>query len=147
MDTNEIQYCMKKINPRFKSNVFASNQIPIWVNLPVFIVSNLDPDSKPGSHWVAIHINTNGVGEYFDSFGRKPTGYHKLFLNRNAKRWCSNHKSLQNRFTSVCGEYCLVYLYFKYQGKTMSDLLSLFSENSLCNDLILRNMFKSFFVK
>lgn len=143
MDTTELQLCMNKISPSFKSNVFAANQIPIWVNLPAFIICNLDPDSKPGSHWVAMHIDVNGIGEYFDSFGRKPTGYHKLFLNRNTKRWFHNNKSLQNHLTSVCGEYCLVYLYFKFQGKTMSDFLSLFSSNTLCNDLVLRTLFKS----
>jgi hypothetical protein len=142
-----MQLCMNKISSSFKSNVFAANQIPIWVNLPAFIISNLDPDTKPGSHWVAIHVDVNGIGEYFDSFGRKPTGYHKLFLKRNAKRWFYNYKSLQNHFTSVCGEYCLVYLYFKYQGKTMYDFLTLFSNNSLCNDLVLRTLFKSVFMK
>lgn len=142
-----MQLCMNKISSRFKSNVFAANQIPIWFNLPAFIISNLDPDTKPGSHWVAIHIDVNGIGEYFDSFGRKPTGYHKLFLKRNTKRWFYNYKSLQANFTSVCGEYCLVYLYFKFQGKTMYDFLTLFSNNSLCNDLVLRALFKSVFMK
>lgn len=147
MDTNEIQLCMNKINTRFVSNVFAANRIPIWVNLPAFIISNLDPDYKPGSHWVAMHIDVNGIGEYFDSFGRKPTGYHKLFLKRNTKRWFYNHTSLQNQFTSVCGEYCLVYIYFKFQGKSMSDMLNLYSDNSLSNDLVTRKLFKSIYMK
>lgn len=147
MDTYEIQLCMNKISSSFQSNVFAANRLPIWVNRPAYVISNLDPDSKPGSHWVAIHIDNNGIGEYFDSFGRKPAGYHKQFLNRNAKRWFYNHHSFQNLFTSVCGEYCLVYLYLKNKGKTMCDLQSLFSESSLCNDLIVRNMFNSFFMK
>lgn len=146
MDTNEIQLCMKKINPLFEFNVFAANKIPIWVNLPTFIVSNLDPDSKPGSHWIAIHIDAKGVGEYFDSFGRKPTGYHRLFLKRNTKRWFYNCQTIQNYFTSVCGEYCLVYLYFKFRCKTMHDFINQFSNNSLCNDLVLRTMFKSIFM-
>lgn len=147
MDTNEIQFCMKKISPKFKSNVFAANRIPFRISLPVFLISNLDPDSKPGSHWIAIHIDINGEGEYFDSFGRKPCGYHKLFLIRNTKRWIYNNVPLQNRFTSVCGEYCLVYLYFKFHRKSLLDFIRLFSENSLCNDLILRNMFKSLYTK
>lgn len=147
MDTEELQLCMKKICPTIESNVFPANRIPVFMNLPVYIISNLDPDSKPGSHWIAIHIDINGNGEYFDSFGRKPTGYHKLFLKRNSKKWFHNHVSIQNHFTSVCGEYCLVYIYFKLKGKTMLDFLSLFNKDTICNDLIVRNMFRSIFNK
>lgn len=147
MDTEDLQLCMKKISPTIKSNVFPANRIPVFMNLPVYIISNLDPDSKPGSHWIAIHIDINGNGEYFDSFGRKPSGYHKWFLKRNANKWFYNHEPIQNQFTSVCGEYCLVYIYFKFKGKTMFDFLSLFYDNTICNDLIVRNMFKSIFKK
>lgn len=147
MDTSEIKHFMSKINFNIKSNVFAANKMPIFDQLPVYLISNLDPDYKPGSHWIAIYIDINGVGEYFDSYGRKPEGYHKMFLKRNSNKWFYNHKSFQNPFTSVCGEYCLVYLYFKKRGKTMDDFQSMFSDDSLCNDLIVRNMFKSIFGK
>lgn len=147
MDTEELQLCMKKISPLIESNVFPANRIPVIVNLPVYIISNLDPDSKPGSHWVAIHIDINGIGEYFDSFGRKPSGYHKLFLKTNAKKWYHNHMSIQNQLTSVCGEYCLVYIFYKFNGRRMSDFLSIFFDDTLYNDLIIRNMFTSIFMK
>lgn len=147
MDTEELQLCMKKICPAIELNVFPANRIPIFVNLPVYMISNLDPDSKPGSHWIAMHIDIDGNGEYFDSFGRKPSGYHKLFLKRNAKKWFYNHVSIQNHFSSVCGEYCLVYINFKFNGRTMFDFLSSFSENTICNDLIVKNTYTFFFKK
>lgn len=147
MDTEELQLCMKKICPTIESHVFAANRIPVFMDLPIYIISNLDPDSKPGSHWVAIHIDINGNGEYFDSFGRKPSGYHKLFLKRNAKKWFYNHIIIQNHLTSVCGKYCLVYIYFKFKGKTMFDFVNLFFENTMYNDLIIEDMYRSMFLR
>ena len=43
-----------------------------WVKLYILnrIVFNLDPSYKPGSHWVAVYIDRNGLPEYFDFFGR-----------------------------------------------------------------------------
>nr|XP_034832232.1 uncharacterized protein F54H12.2-like [Maniola hyperantus] len=63
-----------------------ANKIPIYLTPPAYLISNLDPDTKPGSHWVAIYVGTNGVGEYFDSFGRKPMDYHEMFLKTNCKK-------------------------------------------------------------
>lgn len=136
---------LKHIHPGLEFNVFAANRLPIYVNTPIYLISNLDPDTRPGSHWVAIHINSNGVGEYFDSFGRKPTGYHQLFMQRNSRIWFYNNYQLQNCFTSVCGEYSLVYLYFRFKNISMLNLLNCFSFNTLQNDLLLREMFKSLF--
>lgn len=145
MDTIEIQRLLKKINHKIEFNVFAANELPIHMRAPTYLISNLDTNTGPGSHWVAIHIDINGIGEYFDSYGRKPTNYHKTFLQRNTKIWFYNNKSLQNFYTSVCGEYSLVYLYFKYIGVSMKNFVNLFFENTLCNDLLIKEMFKSIF--
>lgn len=142
MDTKEIQCFMKKIKPELEFSVYPANRLPIIVSEPCYIISNLDPDTKPGSHWVAMYLGHGGVGEYFDSYGRKPTSYHLSFLNRNTKRWAFNSDRIQNDFTSVCGQYCLVYLYFKFKGKTMTDFVRCFSKNTLCNDLLLIIFFK-----
>lgn len=146
MDTQEVQSYMKKIYPSLEYNVFAANRIPINVKLPFCLISNLDPDSKPGSHWIAIYINKHGVGEYFDSYGRKPSGNHLSFLKTNCKKWFYNCKVLQHYLTSVCGEYCLVYVLFKISNVPMYNFFELFSDNTLCNDIIIHNFFKSVFL-
>lgn len=146
MDTEEIQKCMQKIHPKCKYHVYAANRLPVRVCPPFYGISNLDPDTKLGSHWVAMYVDNNGVGEYFDSYGRKPIGYHRAFFKRNAKILLHNGMRIQNDFTVVCGEYCLMYLYYKSRGKTMYDFVNNFSQNTLCNDLLLRNMFKSIFL-
>lgn len=145
MNTQEIQKCMKKINPCLEFNVFAANRIPMIIEAPVYIITNLDPDTKQGSHWVAINIDVNGIGQYFDSYGRPPTSQHKLFLFRNTRKWFYNNKLLQSYYTSVCGQYCLMYLYFKYKGMSMHEFLEGFSNNTLYNDVLINSMFNAIF--
>lgn len=147
MNTLEIRKNMKKIHDSLVSNVFAANRLPVRVYTPISLISNLDTDEKPGSHWVAIRVNPDGVGEYFDSFGRKPQGFHKRFLDRNTKRWFYSNTKLQSYFTSVCGEYCLVYLYFRHKGITMLDFLKLFSDDSLYNDIVVDKIYKCIFLQ
>lgn len=146
MNTVEISHYLKAIHHSLMRNVFAANRIPIYMAPPVYLISNLDPDTKSGSHWIAIFINADGVGEYFDTFGRKPTGYHLAFLKRNASRWTYNPKVIQNFFSSLCGEYCLMYLCLKYQGMCLRNFVNIFSEDIIKNDHLLKKMFKSFFI-
>lgn len=144
MNTLEIQNYLKKIHHALAFNVFAANRIPMIITPPVYMISNLDPDTKPGSHWIAIFIDCNGVGEYFDTFGRKPEGYHLSFLKRNARRWCYNNKAVQSVFSTVCGEYCLLYLYFKFRGMTLTNFVQIFNKDPFSNDVILNDMFKTY---
>lgn len=144
MNTLQIQNYMKKICHSLEFNVFAANRIPIHVTTPFYMISNLDPDTKPGSHWVAICVNADGNGEYFDTFGRKPNGYHLTFLRRNTNCYIYNNKPIQSVFSSVCGEYCLLFLYFKLRGMCSRDFVTMFSENSIKNDVLLRLMFNSY---
>lgn len=145
MDTCEIEMCLKMIDPDLEFNVFAANRLPVNVSLPMYLISNLDPDTKPGSHWVAIYINSRGVGEYFDSFGRKPISYHEEFLKRNCKHYIYNGVEIQNCLTSVCGMYSLVYIYCRFNGMSMHNFVNKFSNNTLCNDYILKNIFVRLF--
>lgn len=142
MNSLEISKHLKKIHHSLISNVFAANRLPIYMTTPVYLISNLDPDSKPGSHWIAIYLSADGVGEYFDTFGRKPDGYHLSFLRRNSNRWIYNSIAIQNIFSSLCGEYCLVYLYLKYRGISLDNFVKMFTNDSFHNDFLLKEMFK-----
>ena len=146
MNTQELGIFLSKIHPVLKNNVFAANRLPMFMTPPVYLISNLDPDTKPGSHWIAIYIDANGVGEYFDTFARKPTGSHLLFLKRNVSRWTYNNRVIQNIFSSLCGEYCLMYLYLRYRGITLRNFAEMFTENTIDNDALLKIMFRTFYI-
>ena len=40
---------------------------------------NTDPSTKPGLHWIVIHVDKNGRGEYFDSSGRAPNKHFESY--------------------------------------------------------------------
>lgn len=146
MNNLEISKRLKVIDNSLIKNVFPANRLPMYISTPIYLISNLEPDTKPGSHWIAIYMNANGIGEYFDTFGRKPEGYHLSFLQRNTNRWIYSNKIIQNMFSSFCGEYCLVYLYLKKRGMSLKDFVGMFSEDTFYNDILLIKMFKTFFM-
>ena len=50
---------------RVFQGVFSADTLP---RRPRLLVCNTDESTKPGQHWIAIHVDTDGRGEYFDSF-------------------------------------------------------------------------------
>jgi hypothetical protein len=52
--------------------VYARNRLPRRLNVPSALVENTDPDDRPGTHWVALYIDANSRGEYYDPTGRPP---------------------------------------------------------------------------
>jgi hypothetical protein len=100
--------------------VFACDMLPKGkFTYPSAFVCNTDPHSKPGQHWVAIYLDNDGCGEYFDSYGLAPDDdilpiytqkYLKTFLQKHTTSWTYNTTSLQNPVTAVCGQYCVFYL-------------------------------------
>lgn len=132
----------------FFEGVFASDTLPRALGKrPALLISNTDPISKPGSHWVAMYIGENGEGEYWDSYGLPPlVRNHKKFLQRMCKKYTYNHKSLQSLHSEVCGEYCVLYLVHRAHGISLHAFLKqLFSPDPEKNDQIVRTMFKRMF--
>jgi hypothetical protein len=54
---------------RVFQGVFSSDMLPPNHRL---LVCNTDPSTRPGQHWIAIYVDENRCGEYFDSFGQSP---------------------------------------------------------------------------
>jgi hypothetical protein len=52
--------------------VHARNRLPRLLNVPSALVGNTDPDHRIGQHWVAIYIDANSRGEYYDPTERPP---------------------------------------------------------------------------
>jgi ribosomal protein S19 len=71
MNTNYLIQLLSKdhyIKNHFQG-VFAADKIPIKVQPPVGLVINTDISSRPGKHWLAVYIDENFIGYYFDSYG------------------------------------------------------------------------------
>ena len=121
------------------SGVYACDELTsIEINkYPKSFVVNTDPMELPGAHWIAIYFNEQMKGEFFDSYGKHPIHYHKHFLdfmNRNAVEWEHNEIQLQSAFSTVCGQYCIYFLYHRCRKRTMSSIVNSFVNDKLRND-------------
>ena len=85
-------------------------------------ICNTAVDSHPGQHWVAIFIDTNSRGEYFDSYGLPPNPVFARFLNTHCREWIWNDVTFQSPFTAVCGQYCMYFVYCKSCGYSMREI-------------------------
>ena len=142
MDTEEINEKLKKYRDCFVGT-YPCDLLPKVVQRPAAIIANTDPAHKPGEHWVALWLNANGTGEYFDSFGLPP-------LNSNILRYireeCPNgvthlNVMLQNVLSITCGNYCVLYVKMKCLGFSLDEFLQLFSRFTLSNDKVIEKLY------
>ena len=55
-------------------------------------------------------------------------------MNRNAVEWEHNKIQLQSAFFSVCGQYCIYFLYHRCMKRLMSSIVNSFVNDKLRND-------------
>ena len=143
MNTVQINKKLKSINSF--AGAFPCDMIPIILNKPVEYIINTDPSTKPGEHWVAVHLNGKGKGEYFDSFGFEPLQNKIIeFLNTTCPLgWKYSTLPLQSINDVTCGHYCIVFTILKSKNYKYQDILNIFTQNSLINDIFVRALIKS----
>ena len=92
--------------------VFALDRMPRQVAPgKCKLIVNLQYANLPGNHWIAIYRNEDGVGYYYDSFGRLPPLEALGWLAKNCATWTWNTKTLQKLSDTVsCGYLCINFL-------------------------------------
>lgn len=149
MNTLEISAALagNKFTKSSFKGVYALNRIPKVLIRPAAIVVNTDPSSQPGTHWIAMYFPRKGCAEFFDSYGLRPS--RKEFvetLQSNAGCYISNGKRLQGDFSSVCGQYCCLFIWNRCKKKSMADFIQLFSRRQQhLNDRKAEQMFRHIF--
>src|ERR1700754_2261776 len=96
MDTKQINSALRKCE--IFQGTFPRDLLPHYVKKkPAAFVANTDPSNKKGEHWVAIVLNADNTGQYFDSFGLEPLSADIYrFLSLNAPNgWQCNRIPLQ----------------------------------------------------
>ena len=88
---------------------------------PTAYIVNTDPHDEPGRHWIAIWTEGN-VSEIMDSYGLSLEVYGTAdpiveWLNRHFKYQMHNGQSLQSLFSQSCGDYALMYLIDRAEGR------------------------------
>lgn len=93
-------------------------------------VFNLDTHDGPGTHWVALFINTQERRvEYFDSTGAPPTSRILRFVNmlrtvfpKNAYRYVYS-KVRHQQENSECGVYAVYFITQRVLGRTFENVI------------------------
>jgi hypothetical protein len=74
--------------------------------LNVLVTSPMD---RPETHWVALYIDANSRGEYYDPTGRPPFLWAYVnFMNKHCTSWTYNAIRVQEEGSTVCGHHCIV---------------------------------------
>ena len=133
--------------PRF-NGVFSRDNLPNNNIKNGAYVINLDEYHDIGTHWVALYVQSTNVYDtyvnnkivtYFDSFGVEhiPKEIMK-FINR--KKINTNIYRIQAYDSIMCGYFCIGFINFMFNGKSLTDYTNLFSPNDFNknDDIILK---------
>lgn len=90
-------------------------------------IVNTDPHDEPGKHWIALWTEGN-VCEIMDSYALSLDVYGTAaplqeWMDRQFKYQMRSGKSLQSLFSQSCGDYALMFLVDRAEGRSMNDFL------------------------
>jgi hypothetical protein len=113
MNTLEIDHVLKT-HPSTRNvfkGVYTRNRLPRRLNVHSALIGNTDPDDRPGTDWVALYIDANSRGEYYDPTGRPPfLRAYVNFMNKHCTSWTYNTITVQEEGSTVCRHHCIFYL-------------------------------------
>ena len=132
MNTEEIKRILRRQCAKDFDGVFSVDTLP---DRPRLLVCNTDPSYRHGRHWVAICVK-DARGEYFDSFGRRPSVEFERYMNRHCRYWTFNDKQLQSVVSQFCGHYCICYCVYRSSGINMRKILCSFTSDTALNDVL-----------
>ena len=122
------------------NGVYSRDNLPDKIKDGAYVI-NLDEYSDIGTHWVALYVSNNDV-TYFDSFGVEyiPKEIKTFISNKNIK---TNIFRIQAYDSIMCGYFCIGFIDFMFNGKTLTEYTNLFSPYDFDkNDKIILRYFK-----
>lgn len=148
MNTLELLHDLSKfvcVGNKGGYGVYASDQLPKEkIVRPSLIIANTAPSSHSGKHWCGFYFKSgSNKAEFFDSFGGAPRKREFLrFIKNNSTSYIYNHKRLQSNWSTCCGNYAILFLFFRCSNLSMSTFLKEFDvKNPETNDIKVMNMY------
>jgi len=136
MDTITINKSLSN-TPGF-IGTFPRDKLPKLTSVPCSFIANTDNSDAPGQHWVAIFIDEEGFGEYFDSYGLPPMHQEFIDFLNNLKGWFYSSKQLQCLTCVTCGHYCVAYIKMRSSGIIYNEFIRQFTNNPIANDKLIK---------
>ena len=120
--------------------MYSRNNLPKTIKKGAY-VTNLDEYENMGTHWVALFVKLKYT-VYFNSFGIKhiPKELKDAIGNKEIK---AKIFRIQANDSIMCGYYCIEFIDYMLEGKSLIDFTNLFSFNDFKkNDQIVKKIFK-----
>ena len=120
-------------NERRFNGVYSRNNLPKTIKKGAY--------ENMGTHWVALFVKPKYT-VYFDSFGIEhvPKEIKHPIGNKEIKE---NILRIQAYDSIMCGYYCIEFINYMLEGKSLIDFTNLFSPNDFKkNDQIIKRIFK-----
>ena len=116
--------------------VTAKDELPeIVETYPFALVCNTHNADQPGEHRVAIYVDE--VGDYFDPYGQAPQhAEFANYMNEYCSEWSANNRTLHNPLSTVCVQYCVVFLTVRCRNASMHAFSRLFTTELVANDCL-----------
>ena len=122
------------------NGVYSRDNLPNKIKDGAYVI-NLDEYSDIGTHWISLYLKNNDV-TYFDSFGVEhiPKEIKKFIDSKNV---IVNIFRIQPYDSIMCGYFCVGFIDFMFEGKSLTDFTNLFPPNNFKkNDSIILSYFK-----
>ena len=106
------------------NGVYSRDNLSTKIKDRAYII-NLDEYSDIGNNWIALYLNNKTV-TYFDRFGVEhiPKEIKKCINNKNV---IANIFRLQAYDSIMCRYFCIGFINFMLEGKTLTDFTNPFS--------------------
>ena len=116
--------------PKF-NGVCSRDNLPANIKKGAYVI-NLDKDEDAGTHWIALYVKNKKV-VYFDSFGVEhvPKEIIKFIKNKDI---IANIFRLQAYDSIMCGYFCIKFIDYMFDDKTLIDYTNLFSPHDFKKD-------------
>ena len=147
MDSEQLSdICMSDVYvKRYYLSTFSTDTLPDDVPVPCCFISNTQPSSHRGEHWIAIHVDQSRRGSYFCSYGQQPKEEFREWFDRNTDGWTFKSTRIQGEMSTTCGQYCVCFLHFMCQNVAFDVFLSLFSSDRDENDDIVTSFVNGYY--
>ena len=140
----EIAKCMRQFPGNFLG-VFPMNRLPQNVirMYPFCFIVNTDHYGFPGKHWIAVYCTRTHADVFDPLAGQLPTLLTRWVFRRYGSNWTTNKSAYQFVLSTLCGAYCIWYLFKRFYVHSMDHVvIELFPGSPQFNDSIIRDFFK-----
>ena len=126
-----------KNEPRF-NGVYSRDNLPTNIKKGAYVII-LDEYEDAGTHWIALYVKNKKV-VYFDSFGVEHVSKEIIKFIKN-KDIIANIFRLQAYDSIMCGYFCIKFIDYMFDDKTLIDFTNLFSPHDFKkNDIIIKDI-------